>query len=511
KKALTEAKKVLRLKPSGKDIEVFLSSPQLHSITDGIVDPEEAIQRINSASIAFGSDSLLTNISTLLSEQKYNSLRVFSDKTIEHNNSRLQVEKIRGEASAQNIAISSIAIRKPENAKGRQILEVGLSSFAKEPVDLRISALPYRLNEDELLPLSNLELTTELEPFSSKLVQLQPLAENATAFRAALSIINTKDPRLNNAILEDDVAWIVLAQSSQILAVVSNGAPQLLNLGGIPSFKVQNISPLDFDKTLNELGPKSIVLFYRYVPDSLPNRNSFFVLPPPRNKLFPVQDKVERVTLSTWSNSHPLLSYINMSLFQFNEAYPIEALPWTSPIINSTSGPILIAGETNGYRYVASGFEIFPYEGGKSLSSSILLLNILKWLSNSALENGFQKTNSILQTEKNLIEAAYISTVPGINPPETLELPRPLLPFPGIVINTFDDQTVGLTAVNFFDDEESNLFFSKNFILKESTSTTVNELRSTSQLQRPILFISLLLLVIDMVLQFRSKLLGVAR
>jgi hypothetical protein len=82
-------------------------------------------------------------------------------------------------------------------------------------------------------------------------------------------------------------------------------------------------------------------------------------------------------------------------------AYAQALLPvsWCKPVINGTVGSLVLAGEREGKRYAALGFDLFPYLGKQNLPASIFTLNLLGWLADRTGQLADTQTGSVLQVK----------------------------------------------------------------------------------------------------------------
>ena len=61
-------------------------------------------------------------------------------------------------------------------------------------------------------------------------------------------------------------------------------------------------------------------------------------------------------------------------------------------VVNSNLGSLILQGKHQGHRYVALGFNPFPYLGKRNLPMSVLTLNILGYLSGFGSEDAGHRT-----------------------------------------------------------------------------------------------------------------------
>ena len=106
---------------------------------------------------------------------------------------------------------------------------------------------------------------------------------------------------------------------------------------------------------------------------------ALFVLPPKKNPLAAAGATVTRPEISAWRDAHPLTRYVNFSLFRLSYARSLKPLSPGDKIIESPQGPLAMAWENEGSRYLVLGFDPFPYLGRENLPVSIFTLNLLGW------------------------------------------------------------------------------------------------------------------------------------
>ncbi len=504
RKSLEEAGKILNLS-SSRQVELFVTSPELRSMTKGTVDPSEAADALSRISISFSADKLLPALQHLVNSPDFASVRVFTDRAIKTGSAKLHVEKIREMSSLQNISMTSILLRSGESLSNQKFLEAGITSFAREPVDLRVSALPYRMKDGQLVPMPALELSTRLDPLSSKTVTFEAVPQEAVAFRASLTLADPRNSGRLNSIREDDIAWLSRESEGKTIGVVAPEDPQSLGLSRIPFLSPEYISPAKYPETEPGLPEGVPVLFYKSAPEQLPSRDALFILPPSGKGMFDVQSRTLNPQISLYDSSNPLLSYVKVDILHIKEAYPVRALPWAPAVIDSTAGPLMLAGERRGQRYTVLGFEILPFEGRRSPGPSVLLLNILKWLSNEGMTGNSRQTEASLGSDKPLVAGEYLLTLPGYTGPSRLAPGNDILPVPGIVKCSLSDGAQKLVAVNFFSEEESNTLSVSPITLNEKILSARESGDHYSSLRRQFLFLTLLLLLADMGFQLRRK------
>jgi Ca-activated chloride channel homolog len=164
------------------------------------------------------------------------------------------------------------------------------------------------------------------------------------------------------------------AQNLRILGI--SPRPQALNsLRSIPGVSLDLVAPQEYDKT--DRTGYSLEIFHYSTPAALPANPALFVLPPDNNPLAELGKPVSRPIVSSWREPHPLTRYVNFALFRPAFSRPLKSRLSGEAIIESPAGPLVLATERSGVRYLVLGFEIFPYLGRENLPVSVFTLNLL--------------------------------------------------------------------------------------------------------------------------------------
>lgn len=209
----------------------------------------------------------------------------------------------------------------------------------------------------------------------------------ATTYRARLFV--------EDGLALDNEAYAVLPALTTVpVLFVSPSAEAAKSLGQIPNLKLERVSPQDYNPAKAAGFP--LVIFHLTAPETLPPTNAAFILPPEGNTLFPLGKAATRPAITQWTAAHPLTSYVTFSLLSPAYAQAFLPVSWCKAVISATVGPLVLAGERDGRRYVAVGFDLFPYLGKQNLPTSILTLNLLGWLADQAGQPPSLKTGATL-------------------------------------------------------------------------------------------------------------------
>ncbi len=205
----------------------------------------------------------------------------------------------------------------------------------------------------------------------------------------------------------DNEAYAVLPPLEEIAVLLVSPTPEVGDsLEQIPNLKLTLMTPQDYDPVaVTSASEFTCVLFHLTAPEALPPLPAAFFLPPDDNPLFSLGQSAQQPALTHWTHGHPLTSYVTFPLLTPAYAQALRPAGWNTPIIESTVGPLLLAGERAGRRYVVTGFDLLPYLGTRNLPASILTLNILGWLSDRASQSAPYKTGAVLSPQSHLVRA----------------------------------------------------------------------------------------------------------
>ena len=251
----------------------------------------------------------------------------------------------------------------------------------------RFAAQPLRLSAPQTFSFSHLPLTTS---YRVRILFGEQEEENGASRGDGLSI--------------DNEAYAVLPPLEEIAVLLVTPTPEVGDsLGQIPNIKLTLMTPQDYDPAaVTHASAFRCILFHLTAPEALPPTPAAFFLPPDDNPLFPLGQSAQQPVLTHWTHGHPLTSYVTFPLLTPAYAQALHPSGWNTPIIESTVGPLLLAGERAGRRYVVTGFDLLPYLGRRNLPASILTLNILGWLSDHASQSAPYQTGAVLNPQSHL-------------------------------------------------------------------------------------------------------------
>lgn len=274
-----------------------------------------------------------------------------------------------------NFAIGSFTLRRESFGARALHARLTVANFSTKPrtVEVTISGDGKQLGTAK----------SDLAPGQTGVVEFHSLAP-AKVYTARLSP--------SDGFPLDNVAY---ATSGSIRSVsilfVSPKPADAQGLASIPGVSVTTVAPDSYSP--ENLAKADLAIFEYAVPKEMPSVNSLLVMPPPGDPVFDFQaTPVSAAQITTWRKTDALAYAVNFRLLNVRAGEAFGVHPWMEPVVDGRRGALVLRGERQGHRFIATGFNLFPYLGRKNLPMSVLTLNILGYLSGVGANSGGYRT-----------------------------------------------------------------------------------------------------------------------
>jgi len=162
-------------------------------------------------------------------------------------------------------------------------------------------------------------------------------------------------------------------------------------LKSIPGVAVTTRAPATYSP--QDLAESDLAIYEYALPKELPAVNSLLVMPPPGDSVFGfVANQVAQLDVTGWPTTDPLTGGVNFRLLNIRSGEYFGDHPWMEPVVSGAGGGLMLAGNQRGRRFVATGFNPFPYLGRQNLPMSILTLNMLSYLAGFGTQTAGYRT-----------------------------------------------------------------------------------------------------------------------
>lgn len=266
-------------------------------------------------------------------------------------------------AAADNLAITTTAIRRSAQNADRTELFARVANYATTPITARSEIEADGVAVDTRLLTIAANGTVEL---------VWPLPPGTRGARLQVAPINGRPDPLPF----DNEAYVVTRDTSQsrILLVSDNPGELKRALTAQAGTTVTTVSPQGF----NTDQQYDLTVFDRFVPAALPRGGVLLVTPQTAGSLLPNAGTIEQSPkVARLDRESAILSGVDLSGLTFAPS-PIYNLPaWATEVVGSEKGPLILAGNRDGREIVAITFDLAASGLTKKLAFPILIGNIV--------------------------------------------------------------------------------------------------------------------------------------
>lgn len=427
---------------------IYSAGDSLRRVSDKMGDDddslasEEAISVVKEIRQSFEEDRLERLVLSLQASGDFEQIRVYTDKRSAplKSLSGIVVSSLPiNQASLSNLWISDVQLEDRGTTERNVLVTLRAVGFNEQNVTVTSTCFSER---DSAIVQESVKTHT-LSDEKNDRVEI-PIGRQVSGF---CHIVAKKMPSANiDAIESDNHAWIVPNNSTASIELVSMFSPKELKLEGLSRYTF-------LPRREGVRSATRPTIFHQTSPSDAPS-HSTLIIAPSRDSVFSNVDLVETIVESSssptrWSESHPILRYVRPSLMKLPKATILNCPVGSEGVLHVERGPILCVGSNQGARYIVTGFELFPFEGSKNPTLSILTLNIFKYLFDEEVSHttsqAFPRQNTLVQTFKG-VDATELSKAFSARV------------FPGVYRQAVaPGETDSLVAINFVSDSESDV------------------------------------------------------
>jgi hypothetical protein len=184
----------------------------------------------------------------------------------------------------------------------------------------------------------------------------------------------------DDALALDNVAYATAGSVKNVSILFISPTPaDAAGLNSIPGVEVTAKNPDAYSP--DELGNFDLAIFEYATPKELPGVNTMLVMPPPGDPVFGLTvTPAAKVEIAGWRTTDTLTDSVNFRMLSLRGGEYFGTHPWMSQVVGGDGGAILLKGERGAHRFVATGFNPFPYLGKRNLPMSVLTLNAISYL-----------------------------------------------------------------------------------------------------------------------------------
>ena len=357
-----EADKIIGALPPHARADLYLLAPRLTRLAEEPLTPGAAIARLSALkpldlaepAIDYGAE-----LERLVRERSYDRLHLFTDHPSE----------------GQSETVRVVSVGRPQGNLAITSFQVSRRSWAAPELEARLSIRNFSATDGKF----KLVIKGFGKALASRAYTV-PAGKDAEASFENLPVHAYYEAEIDagdGLALDNRRFAVPPPQSGLKILAVSPHPEALASLRAIPGVELQVVSPQAYEKESFE--PHALEIFNYSAPAALPESHALFILPPQQNPLVEIGAASSRPIVSGWREPHPLTRYINFALFRPAYARPLKPGSFGEAIIQIPDGPLAVAVERKNFRYLALGFDPFPFLGQQNLPVSIFTLNVLEW------------------------------------------------------------------------------------------------------------------------------------
>jgi len=306
--------------------------------------------------------------------------------------------------SADNVAITALATRSLAGQSPQLFAQVTNYGDTQAEISLVISL-------DGVLSLSR---SGTIPPKSQLPIPFdEPINDPFETLSASL----TFDDDVNDYLTLDNTAWTVQNEvNTRRIYYVSDGnnlfVEQVLrSLPGVQTFR----GNADNARLPND--EFDLYVFNKWLPDILPDGDMLIIDPPRTTPFFTVGSDIEDTddieVLATDSAITTFVDLDEMSLLKFRDI----TADWADPLITTSGGDILLAGETNGQQIVIMPFDVRDSNLPLLIAYPVLMSNLIDWFSPAdivTLPDGLSVGDSVVIHPPLLADSIRVTAPDGV-------------------------------------------------------------------------------------------------
>ncbi|MGH7780106.1 MAG: BatA domain-containing protein [Candidatus Binataceae bacterium] len=374
--ALKKAGAMLSSEDGGGKVSVFVTAPAPYRIAppfDSVVEARHAISEIRPIDAPDDSAAITASLTDLASGSRFKKV-IFASFRAVAAPVPAAIHTILTGDPAPNLALSSFTLRREVFGADTLHARINVSNFSPNPSDITVT-----LTGDGRHLATAHETLAAGETGALEFPSLAP----AQVYRAELAPAD--------AFALDNVAYATSGAVRAVSILFVTPAPaDAAGLSAIPGAAVKVVAPDKFDP--GDLAKADVAIFEYSTPKQIPPVNTLMVMPPPDPAFGFAVAPATNIQIAQWHDTDALTDSVNFRMLNLRNGEFFGQHPWMSAVVSGQGGGLILRGERNGHRFIATGFNPFPYLGRKNLPMSVLTLNLLSYLAGLGANAGSYQT-----------------------------------------------------------------------------------------------------------------------
>ena len=273
-------------------------------------------------------------------------------------------------AQSRNVGITAFSVRRYPLDKSRYEVMLEVTNTGPEQEDIELSLL----GDNNLVDLTKLRLKP-----GERLPRFYP---NLSGASRTLEAKIAPLPGSKDSLPADDHAYALLPERRRAkVLVVSPGNTYLEAALLLDEYlDVQVVSPKDYVEKIAPSGAKQdVVIFDGATPAQAPRGNAIYLDPRGPGSPVKVEAELKQPGFDRIERKHPIVRWTALDDVNVSRGHKLVAEVGDKVVGASEQGPILVAGQRGGFKFVAIGFDPRDSDLPLRVAWPLLLLNSINW------------------------------------------------------------------------------------------------------------------------------------
>ena len=273
-------------------------------------------------------------------------------------------------STSRNVGITAFSVRRYPLDKSRYEVMLEVTNTGAEQEDVELSLL----GDSNLVDLTKLRLKP-----GERLPRFYP---NLSGASRTLEAKIAPLPGSQDSLPADDHAYALLPERRRAkVLVVSPGNTYLEAALLLDEYlDVQVVSPKDYVEKIAPSGAKQdVVIFDGATPAQAPRGNAIYLDPRGPGSPVKVEGELKQPGFDKIERKHPIVRWTALDDVNVSRGHKLVAEVGDQGVGASDQGPILVAGQRGGFKFVAVGFDPRDSDLPLRVAWPLLLLNSINW------------------------------------------------------------------------------------------------------------------------------------
>jgi hypothetical protein len=271
---------------------------------------------------------------------------------------------------ARNVGITAFSVRRYPLDKSRYEVMLEVTNTGPEQEEIELSLL----GDNNLVDLTKLRLKP-----GERLPRFYP---NLSGASRTLEAKIAPLPGSKDSLPADDHAYALLPERRRAkVLVVSPGNTYLEAALLLDEYlDVQVSSPKEYVEKIAPSGVKhDVVIFDGATPAQAPRGNAIYLDPRGPGSPVKVEGELKQPGFDRIERKHPIVRWTALDDVNVSRGHKLVPEPGDKVVGASDQGPILVAGQRGGFKFVAVGFDTRDSDLPLRVAWPLLLLNSINW------------------------------------------------------------------------------------------------------------------------------------